>query len=180
MFLFTLAVANAGLISHDGFGKATSYQNIEFHHFHAAPTYVKKEDSHLLKHPLPAGKSQAKLEVHHGDKHDHGYAFAQAHSDVHGLGIGGHDFGLGGHEEGGNAALLTKYLGGHQSYDVKEHNVEYEQGLGHGGQESYGFEGGSLGHFQQELGSHGQEALGHYHQEISSHGQEALGLGHFH
>lgn len=38
------------------------------------PTYIKKEDKHLLEHPLPAGKTVSKVEIHHGDKHYPGKA----------------------------------------------------------------------------------------------------------
>lgn len=80
-----MAGSQAGLIKHeqDHDAKATSYQTIEFEHFHAVPTYVKKEDAQLLKHPIPAGKSSSKVEIHHGGKHDHGYAIASLESDAH-------------------------------------------------------------------------------------------------
>lgn len=56
-------------------GKATSYQNIHIQHFHAVPTYIKKEHKHLLEHPLPAGQTDLKVEIHHGHKQDPGYAY---------------------------------------------------------------------------------------------------------
>lgn len=64
-------------------GKATSYQNIHIQHFHAVPTYIKKEDKHLLEHPLPAGQTAVKFEIHHGDKQDPGYAYVSDDDDSH-------------------------------------------------------------------------------------------------
>lgn len=52
-------------------------------HFHAVPTYIKKEDKHLLEHPLPAGKTITKVEIQHGDKHDPGYAYVSGSDDSH-------------------------------------------------------------------------------------------------
>ena len=71
--------------------RATSYQNIHIEHFHPVPTYVKKEDVHLLKHPISLGTSSSKVEVHHGDKHDHGYGFATSDNNIHGHGFDGFD-----------------------------------------------------------------------------------------
>lgn len=78
---------------HEG---AHSYQNVYMEHFHSVPTYVKKEDKHLLEHPISLGQSSSKLEVHHGGKHDHGYAIASVENDIHGHSAG---FNIGGLED---------------------------------------------------------------------------------
>lgn len=51
-------------------------------HFHAVPTYIKKEYKHLLEHPVPSGKSSSKVEIHHGGKHDSGYALVDTHNNI--------------------------------------------------------------------------------------------------
>lgn len=42
---------------------ATSHQSFKIHHFHPVPVYVKKEDQHLLKHPIEIGGVDHKLKV---------------------------------------------------------------------------------------------------------------------
>lgn len=42
---------------------ATSHQSFKFHHFHAVPVYVKKEDQQFLKHPVEVGGIKHKLKV---------------------------------------------------------------------------------------------------------------------
>lgn len=190
-----LAAANCGLIAHDGdHGKATSYQSINFQHFHAVPTYVKKEDSHLLKHPLPAGHTGAKVEVHHGGKHDHGYAIADSHSTYHGHGgdEGGHDFGghgLEGHDLGGHGFEGHDLgghgghdLGGQGGHDLGGHGLEGHDLGGHGGHDLGGHGGHDLGgHGLEGHGGHGFEghaleghaAGGH---DLGGHGSEGHGL----
>lgn len=42
---------------------ATSHQSFKLHHYHAVPVYVKKEDQHLLKHPVEVGGVKHKLKV---------------------------------------------------------------------------------------------------------------------
>lgn len=52
---------------------AKSHQSIKFEHFHPVPVYVKKEFSHLLKHPLEKGKSEQELkQIHPETHHSHG------------------------------------------------------------------------------------------------------------
>lgn len=52
---------------------AKSHQSIKFEHFHPVPVYVKKEHSHLLKHPLEKGKSEHNLKLIHPEtEHKHG------------------------------------------------------------------------------------------------------------
>ncbi|CAH0561328.1 unnamed protein product [Brassicogethes aeneus] len=78
VFVAFLGLACAGLIHHSE--KATSYQNVEMVHNHAVPTYIKNEDQQYLHHPVAKGKTTSKLQIHHGDKHDHGYAVANVQS----------------------------------------------------------------------------------------------------
>lgn len=42
---------------------ATSHQSFKVHHFHPVPVYVKKEDQHLLKHPVEVSGVKHKLKV---------------------------------------------------------------------------------------------------------------------
>ena len=42
---------------------ATSHQSFKIHHFHPVPVYVKKEDQHLLKHPVEISGVKHKLKV---------------------------------------------------------------------------------------------------------------------
>lgn len=42
---------------------AKSHQSFKFHHFHAVPVYVKKEDQKYLKHPVEIGGIKHKLKV---------------------------------------------------------------------------------------------------------------------
>ncbi|KAB0799485.1 hypothetical protein PPYR_07365 [Photinus pyralis] len=78
-------IGESGLITHHGStddqhsSKATSYQSFHMEHFHAVPTYIKKEYIHLLDHPVSVGKTASNVEVHHGAAHDHGYAIAENH-----------------------------------------------------------------------------------------------------
>lgn len=48
-------------VEHD---HATSHQSFKIHHFHPVPVYVKKEDQHLLKHPIEVGGVHHKLKVY--------------------------------------------------------------------------------------------------------------------
>ncbi|KAK4886733.1 hypothetical protein RN001_003004 [Aquatica leii] len=81
------AISKAGLVTHEysnnQYPKATSYQNFHMEHFHAVPTYAKKEFKHLLENPISVGKSVSNVNIHHGDKHDHGYAVADNNYVVH-------------------------------------------------------------------------------------------------
>ncbi|XP_019870068.1 uncharacterized protein LOC109598603 [Aethina tumida] len=74
-----LVTVFGGHIQHSD--KATSYQNFEIEHHHAVPTYVKGEDAQFLHHPVSKGRTASKVEVHHGDKHDHGYAITDVESN---------------------------------------------------------------------------------------------------
>lgn len=52
---------------------AKSHQSIKFEHFHPVPVYVKKEHSHLLKHPLEKGHNEQQLKLIHPEtEHKHG------------------------------------------------------------------------------------------------------------
>ncbi|CAH1370563.1 hypothetical protein MTP99_012125 [Tenebrio molitor] len=142
IILLTLAcLAHGGVISHDAgidhHERATSYQNIHIEHFHPVPTYIRKEDKHLLEHPISLGTSSSKVEVHHGDKHDHGYAFASAENNAHGHGFEGFDEGLASSGGGGHEAALAA------NYQVQDQGDEYAQYQGHSGQA-----GAGLGHYQ--------------------------------
>lgn len=82
------AAINCGVIHQEvEHGKATSYQSIKFEHFHAVPTYIKKEHQHLLEHPVAVGESSSDVKIHHGDKHDHGYAVTNVNSNLHNEGL---------------------------------------------------------------------------------------------
>lgn len=98
-----LAYGYGDHVSHNE--KATSYQSIHMEHYHAVPTYLKKEDKHLVDHPISLGKTSAKVEVHHGDKHDPGYALTDVHSGLHHPEADLHDYGAA-------FALSRKYLVG--------------------------------------------------------------------
>ncbi|CAG4996683.1 unnamed protein product [Parnassius apollo] len=52
---------------------AKSHQSIKIEHFHPVPVYIKKEHSHLLKHPLEKGKTEQNLkQIHPETEHSHG------------------------------------------------------------------------------------------------------------
>ncbi|KAK5643374.1 hypothetical protein RI129_007219 [Pyrocoelia pectoralis] len=82
-----VCIGECGLITHNENGadhhsaKATSYQSFHMEHFHAVPTYIKKEFNHLLEQPLSVGKTESNVEVQHGEKYDH--AIANNHNSVH-------------------------------------------------------------------------------------------------
>ncbi|XP_055854592.1 histidine-rich glycoprotein [Episyrphus balteatus] len=64
---------------------ATSHQSVKFHHFHAVPVYIKKEDQHLLKNPIEIGGSKQKLKILHPEtekNHNHGLVL-ENHSESH-------------------------------------------------------------------------------------------------
>lgn len=75
MLSICATVTLAGVIHDDGEGAethhhhevdhkhATSHQSFKFHHFHAVPVYVKKEDQQFLKHPVEVGGIKHKLKV---------------------------------------------------------------------------------------------------------------------
>lgn len=126
---------------------AKSHQSIKFEHFHPVPVYVKKEHSHLLKHPLEKGKSESNLKLIHPEtEHKHGGGLVledDRHNTEHFAGHLEHGgFEQGGYEHGG-----------------------YENGGEH--QFSGGFEGYNGGEGLKgyaEL-SHHPQAEGHYYGE---------------
>lgn len=93
---------------------AKSHQSIKFEHFHPVPVYVKKEHSHLLKHPLEKGKSEQNLKLIHPEtEHKHGGGLVledDRHNIEHHI---GHDFG--GYEQGG-----YEQHGGFEGYEGGE------------------------------------------------------------
>lgn len=115
---------------------AKSHQSIKFEHFHPVPVYIKKEHSHLLKHPLEKGKSEQNLkQIHPETEHSHGG----------GLVLEDH-------------RLDTEHLAaslGHGSY---------EQGLEHGNYQSYGGYEGSEG-LKSYAELQQPESEGHYYGE---------------
>ncbi|RZC33402.1 hypothetical protein BDFB_003646 [Asbolus verrucosus] len=157
VLLASLCLAHCGVISQDTINhgiehheRATSYQNIHIEHFHPVPTYIKKEDSHLLQHPISLGTSSSKVEIHHGDKHDHGYALASAENHLHGQGFEDFNEGLG--SSGGGHDVATG------SYQVHDQGEDYSQYQGHFGQ-SLGQEPANL-QYQLVPGVEGYSGLG--------------------
>lgn len=158
-------------------------------HFHAVPTYIKKEYKHLLEHPIPAGKSSSKLEIHHGNKHDHGYALVNSHNSAHGSGHD--DAGYGGHEDGHAGASSADYgdvnLGGHgaashlvtqavTSAPVSHGGYQVQELLQHQAAQVFQGHGGlhlqalaALGHGGAGLGHGGGIVLDHYQAAAGSH-----------
>ncbi|XP_068630707.1 uncharacterized protein [Battus philenor] len=115
---------------------AKSHQSIKFEHFHPVPVYVKKEHSHLLKHPLEKGKSEQNLKQIHPEA-----------QQSHGGGLVLEDHRL-------DSEHLAASLG----------HGSYEQGLEHGGYEGFGGYEGSEGLKSYELQqpeSEGQYYTGH-------------------
>lgn len=101
---------------------AKSHQSIKFEHFHPVPVYVKKEHSHLLKHPLEKGKSEQNLKLIHPEaQHSHGGGLVledDRHNTEHLLAGLEH----GGFEQGG-----YEHLGGFEGYEGGEGLKEYAQ-----------------------------------------------------
>lgn len=101
---------------------AKSHQSIKFEHFHPVPVYVKKEHSHLLKHPLEKGKSESNLKLIHPEtEHKHGGGLVledDRHNTEHlaaALEHGGFEHGgyeQGGYEHLGDAGGFEGYGGG--------------------------------------------------------------------
>ncbi|XP_063709264.1 uncharacterized histidine-rich protein DDB_G0274557-like [Culicoides brevitarsis] len=91
------AVTLAGVIHDDGEGAethhhhkvdhehATSHQSFKFHHFHAVPVYVKKEDQQFLKHPVEVGGIKHKLKILHPEtEHAKGHGLTlENHGEEH-------------------------------------------------------------------------------------------------
>lgn len=129
---------------------AKSHQSIKFEHFHPVPVYVKKEHSHLLKHPLEKGKSEQTLkQIHPETEHKHGG----------GLVLEDHRFD-------------TEHLAAALEHGGFEHGGGFEQE----GFEQGGFEHGAGGGFEQggyeHLGFEGSEGLKAYGelQQPEAHG----------
>lgn len=110
--IFTICMA--GLIDHHE--KATSYQSFHMEHFHPVPTFIKKEHLKLLEHPISIGKTSNKIEIHHGDKHDPGYAIKHEEHE-------GGDFGAG-------------FEVSHKGFEEEHKGLEEHKGF-------EGFEGGT-------------------------------------
>ncbi|XP_023950720.2 heterogeneous nuclear ribonucleoprotein A2 homolog 1 [Bicyclus anynana] len=120
---------------------AKSHQSIKFEHFHPVPVYVKKEHSHLLKHPLEKGKSEQNLK--------------QIHPEAQ-------------HSHGGGLVLEDHRLDTEQFAASLGHGGFEQGGLGHGGFEQGsighgGFEQGSLEHggLSQGAPEHGGQQGGY-------------------
>lgn len=135
---------------------AKSHQSIKFEHFHPVPVYVKKEHSHLLKHPLEKGKSEQNLKLIHPEtEHKHGGGLVledDRHSSDHASALEHGGFEHGGFEQGGFEHLSGGYEGGHEGFEG-----------GHGGFEGYG--GGEGLKAYAELAQ--PEAEGHYYAEAA-------------
>lgn len=166
MLLVSFASLAACGVIHDGHHhQATSYQSIHMEHFHPIPTYAKKEDMHYLEHPVSEGKTESKVEVHHGSKHEPGYAVAAIHSEIYGH-HGGHKFvAAGGH---------SYEHDDHQEHQAEQHAdvKQYEPAQYHGGyseevgqDEAHSQEEPS-GHYQysQEAAHEGDENASYYHE----------------
>ncbi|XP_047997984.1 histidine-rich glycoprotein-like [Leguminivora glycinivorella] len=137
---------------------AKSHQSIKFEHFHPVPVYVKKEHSHLLKHPLEKGKHESNLkQIHPETEHSHG----------HGLVLEDHRF-----DTEHLAAALEH--GGLEHHGGFEHHAALE---GHGGLEGglehHGFEAAEgLKAYAEAPSSHEGYYAEHAHalSEDSGHG----------
>ncbi|XP_020801797.1 histidine-rich glycoprotein [Drosophila serrata] len=64
---------------------ATSHQSVKFHHYHAVPVYIKKEDQHLVKKPIEIGGTKQKLKIlHPKTEHNHNHGLVlENHSESH-------------------------------------------------------------------------------------------------
>ncbi|XP_077292955.1 uncharacterized protein LOC143915983 [Arctopsyche grandis] len=110
---------------------AKSHQSVKLEHFHPVPVYIKKEHSHLLKHPLSKGKSGHGIKLlHPKTEHQHGYGLVleehrhDLESQHHGLG----DHGFSEHSD--DASQI-------------EHIPEHHEFQGAEGGESHGWAAGS-------------------------------------
>lgn len=129
---------------------AKSHQSIKFEHFHPVPVYVKKEHSHLLKHPLEKGTSEQNLkQIHPETQHSHGggLVLEDHRLDTEHL---AHSFGHGGFEQGG-----------------LEHGGLSQGGLEHAGLQQGGYEQGGYEQFQGSYeGGEGLKAYAEQQPEI--------------
>ncbi|XP_055694999.1 probable zinc transporter protein DDB_G0282067 [Lutzomyia longipalpis] len=94
---------------------ATSHQSFKVHHFHAVPVYIKKEDQHLLKHPVEVSGVKHKLKVLHPEtEHSHGHGLTlENHSEFEDKTLGGYHGG--GFSHGGHEGAAS-YSGGFEHY----------------------------------------------------------------
>ncbi|XP_039435086.2 histidine-rich glycoprotein-like, partial [Culex pipiens pallens] len=99
---------------------ATSHQSFKFHHFHAVPVYVKKEDQQFLKHPVEVSGIKHNLKIVHPEtEHHHGHGLTlENHSEFDSKLHGGHGYDLG---HAGSEHIAQDYsqeyehhYGGHQ------------------------------------------------------------------
>lgn len=157
---------------------AKSHQSIKFEHFHPVPVYVKKEHSHLLKHPLEKGKSEQNLKLIHPEtEHKHGGGLVledDRHNIEHHI-ASGFDHGSQEHagiEHGGLEHGAIQHAGiDHNGY---EHAGIQHAGIEHNGYEHAGYE--HQGGYEGYEGGEGLKAYaelehpqaGHYYAE---HGQ---------
>lgn len=87
---------------------ATSHQSFKFHHYHAVPTYIKKEDQEFVKHPVEVSGVKHNLKIVHPEtEHHHG----------HGLTLENHQ------------EVEDKTLGHHEHKDY--HGYKHDEGLEH-------------------------------------------------
>lgn len=132
---------------------AKSHQSIKFEHFHPVPVYVKKEHSHLLKHPLEKGTSEQNLkQIHPEAQHNHGGGLVLEDHRLDtehlaaSLGHGGYEQGP---EHGGYESLggyegsegLKSYAELQQSQSEGQYYPEHGQGLSGESAEGYKYEG---------------------------------------
>ncbi|GAB0089746.1 histidine-rich glycoprotein [Sergentomyia squamirostris] len=123
---------------------ATSHQSFKVHHYHPVPVYVKKEDQHLLKHPVEISGVKHKLKVLHPEtQHSHGHGLTlENHSEfedktLHGHGGYNHEapaasYHEGSYSEGGAGGDYSGHYGGGGGEDYSSH---YSSDSGDGGHE---------------------------------------------
>ncbi|XP_026730810.1 glycine-rich cell wall structural protein-like [Trichoplusia ni] len=150
---------------------AKSHQSIKFEHFHPVPVYVKKEHSHLLKHPLEKGKSESNLKLIHPEtQHNHGHGLVleddRHNTDHHAAALEHGSF-----EQGGYEHLSGGFEGGHGGFEGSHGGFEGGHGGFEGGHASLesghgGFEGYSGGEGLKAYSELSQpQAEGHYYAE---------------
>ncbi|VVD05063.1 unnamed protein product [Leptidea sinapis] len=178
---------------------AKSHQSIKFEHFHPVPVYVKKEHSHLLKHPLEKGHSEQNLkQVHPETQHNHGYGLVledhrentDHHAQLHHGGFEHAGFENAGSEHGGLEHAGIEHGGfehaglQHAGFEHAglEHAGAQQAEHGHGGFEHYsgGYEGGEG--LKAYAESHQPQIQDHYYggqeQSLSGNNGESYNFGH--
>ncbi|EAA07811.3 histidine-rich glycoprotein [Anopheles arabiensis] len=108
---------------------ATSHQSFKFHHFHAVPVYVKKEDQQFLKHPVEISGLKHNLKIVHPETeqhHGHGLTL-ENHSEFESKLHGGHGYDLGhagsehiGQEHGYGGHEFEQHQFGHELDEQEE------------------------------------------------------------